>query len=47
MREKVILICQECLSRNYITKVKKSETRLEIRKYCPRCNKYTTHKQSK
>lgn len=49
MREKVILICSECLSRNYVTTVKKGEQkqRLEINKFCPRCNKYTIHKQSK
>lgn len=47
MREKVILICQDCLSRNYVTTTKKGDPRLEVKKYCPRCNKYTVHKQSK
>ncbi|MFA7222891.1 MAG: 50S ribosomal protein L33 [Bacilli bacterium] len=49
MRKKVILICSECLSRNYTT-TKRSEdstVRLELRKYCPHCKKYTLHKESK
>lgn len=49
MRRKVILICPECLSRNYVTtkKVDGSSKRLEIRKYCPVCHKYTLHRESK
>lgn len=49
MREKVILVCEECLSRNYTTtKNKQSQTvRLVLNKYCPRCNKKTVHKESK
>ena len=49
MREKMILVCEECHSRNYTTTRKKavSTTRFEIKKFCPKCNKYTIHKQSK
>ena len=49
MRKKVILICSDCLSRNYSTtrKVENSTARLELRKYCPKCGKYTIHKESK
>lgn len=49
MADKVTLVCTECLSRNYTTeKNKKTQTeRLEIRKYCPKCNKHTLHKESK
>ena len=49
MRKKIILICSDCLSRNYSTtrKVENSTTRLELRKYCPKCGKYTIHKESK
>jgi len=49
MREKVILICSECLSRNYVTTVKKEThtVRLERMKYCPKCGKKTLHKESK
>lgn len=49
MRKKVILICSECLSRNYTTtkKVESSTERLELNKFCPHCNRYTVHKESK
>jgi large subunit ribosomal protein L33 len=49
MREKIILVCTECLSRNYqATKNKQTATqRLEINKYCKTCNKHTLHKESK
>jgi len=49
MRKKVILICSECLSRNYTT-TKRAEVateRLELRKFCSKCGKYTLHKESK
>jgi len=48
MREKVKLICEVCLSRNY-TAYKKSEekNRLEMKKYCKHCDKHTLHKESK
>ncbi|MFV0499358.1 MAG: 50S ribosomal protein L33 [Bacilli bacterium] len=49
MRKKIILVCSECLSRNY--SIYKSNTavndRLEIKKYCSRCNKHTLHKETK
>lgn len=49
MREKVILICSECFSRNYTTSKKKSDVskRMELKKFCPKCNRYTIHKESK
>jgi large subunit ribosomal protein L33 len=49
MREKVLLICSECLSRNYTTTVNRAtrKDRLELKKYCAKCNKMTLHKQSK
>lgn len=48
MRERVLLICEECLSRNYTTTIKKEgTTNLQIKKYCKRCNKMTLHKISK
>ncbi len=49
MREKIILVCSECLSRNY-TATKNKDTqkqRIEVSKYCPKCNKHTIHKESK
>lgn len=49
MRERVILICEECLSRNYTTtkNPQKQTERIEIKKYCKNCNKYTIHKESR
>lgn len=48
-RDKAILVCTECFSRNYtITKKKNDVTkRLVLNKYCPRCNKHTEHRESK
>lgn len=48
MRQKVRLACEECLSRNYTIMKKKEETqRLEMVKFCPKCNKHTIHKETK
>lgn len=48
MREKVLLICEECLSRNYTTTIKKEGVKsLTIKKFCPHCGKHTNHKISK
>lgn len=49
MREKIILVCSECLSRNYtITKNKQTQKlRMETNKYCSKCNKHTIHKETK
>lgn len=48
MREKVSLVCTECESRNYnATKKANDSTRIQVRKYCPKCGKYTLHKEGK
>ena len=49
MKEKIILVCSECLSRNYtMTKNKRLNVkRLELNKYCKRCGKNTLHKETK
>lgn len=49
MKQKVILVCSECLSRNYsITKNQRVNVeRLELNKYCKRCGKHTLHKETK
>ena len=48
MRIKVLLICNDCLSRNYVTTISKESTKaLEIKKYCKHCNKITVHKIAK
>ncbi len=47
-REKIILICDECLSRNYqVYKSTGKTTKLEVKKYCPHCNKHTLHKETR
>ncbi|MGB4985167.1 MAG: 50S ribosomal protein L33 [Erysipelotrichaceae bacterium] len=47
--DKVILTCTQCLSRNYSTKKNKknSSERLEIKKFCKKCNAHTVHKETK
>ena len=48
MREKITLVCSECQSRNYISAKKKGVVeRFEARKFCPKCGKYTIHKEGK
>ena len=49
MKQKVILVCSECLSRNYtITKNKRVNVeRLELNKYCKKRGKHTLHKETK
>lgn len=47
--DKIILACSVCMSRNYTThrSKNKSNGRLELRKYCPKCGKVTLHKETK
>ncbi|MGB9792561.1 MAG: 50S ribosomal protein L33 [Thermacetogeniaceae bacterium] len=49
MRIGITLACTECKSRNYTTeKNKKNDPdRLELKKYCPVCNKHTLHRETK
>ncbi len=49
LRTKVILVCEECLSRNYTTSKNPQKTpqRIEMKKYCKNCDKYTIHKETK
>ncbi len=49
MRVKITLACLECKERNYSTnKNKKNDPdRVELKKYCPRCNTHTLHKETK
>ena len=46
---KITLACQECKERNYITKKNRRNDpdRLELKKYCPRCNASTVHKETR
>ena len=48
MKNKVLLICSECLSRNYTMNVKPDgKFPNEVNKYCPKCGKHTIHRVSK
>lgn len=48
MRKKVILVCSECLSRNYSTSIRDDGKIVnEMSKFCPKCGKHTVHKVSK
>ena len=48
-REKIILECTECKTRNHFSTKNKANDpdRLELKKYCPTCRKTTVHKESK
>jgi len=43
------LECTVCKERNYSTNKNKRTTpdKLELSKYCPRCRKHTSHKETK
>ncbi len=45
----VVLACEECKERNYTTVKNKKVTkeRLELKKYCSRCQRHTAHKETK
>ena len=49
VRPKITLACTQCKERNYITKKNRRNTpdRLAISKYCARCNKSTTHRETR
>ena len=49
MGDVITLVCSECKNENYITrKNKKTHTeRLELKKFCPKCNQSTLHKEKK
>jgi len=43
------LVCSECKSRNYSKKVSKKRDfgKLELNKYCSKCRKHQSHKETK
>ena len=45
----VVLAYKECKERNYKKKKNKKtlKERMELNKYCPKCKKHTTHKETK
>ncbi|HET7579799.1 MAG TPA: 50S ribosomal protein L33 [Bacillales bacterium] len=49
MRVQVTLECTESGDRNYLTTKNKQKqpNRLEMKKYCPKCQKHTLHKETK
>jgi len=49
VRQGIILKCSECGSENYnTTKNKKLHAeKMEVLKFCPKCNKKTVHKEKK
>ena len=48
-REIISLQCGDCKERNYSTTKNRKTTpdRIELKKFCPRCNKQQQHKESK
>lgn len=48
-RERVALQCVECKTIGYVTSKNKvnTENKLEIKKFCTKCNKTTIHKERK
>ena len=48
-RGNVTLKCSICGEKNYRTEKSKRNTpdRMELNKYCPRCQKHTAHKEEK
>ncbi|MCX7920103.1 MAG: 50S ribosomal protein L33 [bacterium] len=49
MRTAITLACSECKRRNYHTtkNKKKTQDKLEIKKFCAWCGKHTIHKETK
>lgn len=49
VRTLVTLACTECKERNYSSSKNKRNNpdRIELNKFCPRCNKTTLHKETK
>lgn len=49
VRENITLVCEECKEENYRKEKNKRNNpeRLELKKYCNKCRKTTTHKEKK
>ena len=49
MRTNITLACTECKERNYATEKNKKNNpdRMEVKKFCKKCQKHTMHKESK
>jgi large subunit ribosomal protein L33 len=48
-KRKVTLACHDCQERNYLTYKNQAvhKDRLEMNKYCKKCQTHTTHKETK
>ncbi|MBQ7891359.1 MAG: 50S ribosomal protein L33 [Erysipelotrichaceae bacterium] len=49
MRDNITFKCSVCGEENYIStrNKRKHPERMQVNKYCPRCNKKTVHKEKK
>ncbi|MDE6195463.1 MAG: 50S ribosomal protein L33 [Erysipelotrichaceae bacterium] len=49
MRDRITFKCSECGEENYIgtRNKRKNPERMQIQKFCPRCNKKSLHKEKK
>ena len=49
VRPVIILACNECKSRNYVTEKNRRNdpNRLEFKKYCPNCRTHRLHRETK
>jgi len=49
MRTRIMLRCTECNEEDYRSSRNKKNVpdRLELKKYCPRCNKNTLHREKR
>ncbi|WP_342252448.1 50S ribosomal protein L33 [Spiroplasma endosymbiont of Amphibalanus improvisus] len=49
MREGIILRCIDCKNENYISKRNKKQNtnKVEVKKYCSKCNSHIVHKEKK
>ncbi|MCL7749104.1 50S ribosomal protein L33 [Halalkalibacter alkaliphilus] len=49
MRTKVVLACEVCQSRNYVTEKNKQShsNRIEMKKFCKTCQEHTLHRETK
>ncbi|MCW2609947.1 MAG: ribosomal protein [Cryptosporangiaceae bacterium] len=49
VRPKITLACVECKNRNYITKKNRRNDpdRLEMKKYCAKCDQHTAHRETR
>jgi large subunit ribosomal protein L33 len=49
VRPVITLACSECKERNYTTEKNRRNdpNRIELKKFCPRCRKHTTHRETK